>query len=44
MTFLVRRHIVAGEFHYIGKEASSRWTGGSDLSMLADAGLLDPSG
>jgi hypothetical protein len=25
---LVRRHIVAGEFHYIGKEASTRWTGG----------------
>src|SRR5213593_1854314 len=22
---LVRRHMVAGEFHYIGKEASTRW-------------------
>jgi len=39
---LVRRHIVAGEFHYIGKEASTRWTGGPDLSMMAEAGLLDP--
>jgi hypothetical protein len=38
---LVRRHIVAGEFHYIGKEASSRWGGGPDLSMMADAGILD---
>src|SRR5215469_13991728 len=38
---LVRRHIVAGEFHYIGKEASTRWAGGPDLSMLADAGLVD---
>ena len=24
---LARRHIVAGEFHYIGKEASTRWGG-----------------
>jgi hypothetical protein len=40
---LVRRHIVAGEFHYIGKEASTRWAGGPDLSMLADAGTLDPA-
>jgi hypothetical protein len=39
---LVRRHIVAGEFHYIGKEASTRWAGGADLSMLAEAGALDP--
>jgi hypothetical protein len=39
---LVRRHIVAGEFHYIGKEASTRWAGGPDLSMLAEAGALDP--
>jgi hypothetical protein len=39
---LVRRHIVAGEFHYIGKEASTRWAGGVDLSMLAEAGALDP--
>jgi hypothetical protein len=38
---LVRRHIVAGEFHYIGKEASTRWAGGPDPSMLADAGALD---
>ena len=40
---LVRRHIVAGECHYIGKEASTRWAGGPDLSMLAEAGALDPA-
>jgi len=40
---LVRRHIVAGEFHYIGKEASTRWAGGPDPSMMADAGSLDPA-
>ena len=40
---LVRRHIVAGEFHYIGKEASTRWAGGPDPSMLADAGALEPA-
>jgi len=40
---LVRRHIVGGEFHYIGKEASTRWASGPDLSMLADAGALDPA-
>ena len=39
---LVRRHIVAGDFHYIGKEASTRWAGGVDLSMMAEAGALDP--
>jgi len=38
---LVRRHVVAGEFHYIGKEASTRWTGGPDFSMMAEAGVLD---
>jgi hypothetical protein len=38
---LVRRHIVAGAFHYIGKEASTRWGSGPDLSMMAEAGLLD---
>ncbi len=38
---LVRRHIVAGEFHYIGKEASTRWAGGVDLSMMSEAGALD---
>jgi hypothetical protein len=38
---LVRRHIVAGEFHYIGKEASTRWASGLDLSMMAAAGALD---
>lgn len=38
---LARRHIVAGEFHFIGKEASTRWAGGVDLSMLPDAGALD---
>jgi hypothetical protein len=40
---LASRHIVAGEFHYIGKEASTRWAGGPDPSMLADAGALDPA-
>jgi hypothetical protein len=40
---LVRRHIFAGEFHYIGKEASTRWGGGPDPSMMADAGALDPA-
>jgi hypothetical protein len=39
----VRRHIVAGEFHYIGKEASTRWESGPDLSMMAEAGALDPT-
>ena len=39
---LARRHIVAGEFHYIGKEASTRWAGGVDLSMMAEAGAIDP--
>jgi hypothetical protein len=38
-----RRHIVAGDFHYIGKEASTRWAGGPDPSMMADAGALDPA-
>jgi hypothetical protein len=38
---LVRRHIVAGEFHYIGKEASTRWAGGPDLSMMDEAAELD---
>jgi len=37
----VRRHIAAGEFHYIGKEASTRWAGGVDLSTMPEAGLLD---
>src|SRR5246127_571836 len=40
---LTRRHIVAGEFHFIGKEASTRWAGGVDLSMMPDAGALDPA-
>ena len=40
---LKRRHIVAGEFHYFGKEASTRWGSGVDLSMLAEAGALDPA-
>jgi hypothetical protein len=34
---------VAGDFHYIGKEASTRWAGGPDPSTLADAGALDPA-
>jgi hypothetical protein len=34
---------VAGEFHFIGKEASTRWASGVDLSMLAEAGDLDPA-
>jgi len=40
---LARRHITAGDFHYIGKEASTRWAGGPDPSMLADAGALGPA-
>jgi hypothetical protein len=40
---LVRRRVVAGEFHYIGKEASTRWASGPDLSMMAEAGELDPT-
>ena len=40
---LVRRHIVAGEFHYIGKEASTRWASGPDLSMMDEAADLDPT-
>jgi hypothetical protein len=40
---LVRRHVVAGEFHCVGKEASMRWAGGPDLSMMTEAGLLDPT-
>src|SRR5438552_15875919 len=40
---LVRRHIVAGEFHYVGKEASTRWAGGPDLSMMTEAGVLEPT-
>jgi hypothetical protein len=40
---LARRHIVAGDFHFIGKEASTRWAGGPDPSMMADAGSLDPA-
>jgi len=38
---LARRHITAGDFHYIGKEASTRWAGGPDPSMLADEGVLE---
>jgi hypothetical protein len=40
---LARRHIVAGDLHYIGKEASTRWEGGPDPSMMAGAGALDPA-
>jgi hypothetical protein len=40
---LARWHIVAGDFHCIGKEASTRWAGGPDLSMMADAEALDPA-
>jgi hypothetical protein len=39
----VRRHIVAGESHYIGREASTRWASGPDLSMMSEAGMLDPT-
>ncbi len=39
----MRRYIVAGEFHFIGKEASTRWGGGPDPSMLVAAGELDPA-
>jgi len=31
------------EFHLIGKEASTRWEGGADLSMMPEAGALDPA-
>jgi hypothetical protein len=40
---LVRRHVIAGEFHYIGKEASTRWGSGPDLSMMDEAGALVPT-
>lgn len=40
---LVRRRVIAGEFHYIGKEASTRWGSGPDLSMMAEAGALVPT-
>jgi len=40
---LARRHIYSGEFHYIGREASTRWASGPDLSMMTDAGTLDPT-
>lgn len=40
---LVRRHVIAGELHYIGKEASARWGSGPDLSMMDEAGILDPT-
>jgi hypothetical protein len=40
---LVRRHIVSGEFHFIGKEASTRWMGGPDFSMMTEAGSVDPT-
>jgi hypothetical protein len=33
--------IVAYEFHYVGKEASTRWVSGPDLSMMREAGALD---
>ena len=39
----MRRHIVAGEFHYIGREASTRWGSGPDLSMMSEAGVIDPT-
>lgn len=32
-----------GEFHYIGKEAFTRRVGGVDLSMMSEAGALDPA-
>jgi hypothetical protein len=38
---LAHGHIVAGDFHHIGKEASTRWADGPDPSMLAEAGALD---
>jgi hypothetical protein len=40
---LTRRHIVAGEFHHIGKEASTRWGSGGDMSMFAEARALYPT-
>jgi hypothetical protein len=38
---LVRRHVIAGVFRFIGKEASTRWAGGVDLSMLPDSKTVD---
>jgi len=34
-----------GKLHELdeGKEASTRWAGGPDLSMMAEAGALDPA-
>jgi hypothetical protein len=29
--------------HYIGREAFTRWASGPDLSMMAEAGILDPT-
>jgi len=43
MGLLMRRHIVAGGFHYIGKEASTLWGSGPDLSMMTEGGALDPT-
>ena len=37
----MRSQFTAGEFHYMGKEASTRWVGGPDLSMMTEAGALD---
>jgi hypothetical protein len=34
---------VAGEFHYIGREASTRWASGPDPSMMSESGTLDRS-
>jgi hypothetical protein len=38
---LLRRHVIAGELHFLGKEASTRWAGGVDLSMMPEAEALD---
>jgi hypothetical protein len=35
--------LIAMEFHFIGKEASTRWACGVDLSMMPEAGALDPA-
>ena len=35
------RQTSCGNFHFIGKEASTRWAAGVDLSMMPEAGALD---
>jgi hypothetical protein len=41
---LARRHIVASDFHYIGKEASTRWVGGPRSVHDGCSGRSRPGG